>query len=692
MHKKTSPAETFRNEAEDLLIQIEEVALSLGRGSDKDEAVNRLFRAFHTIKGSGGMFGFAAVADFTHHVETLLDAVREGRGKLTSEMVAVLLAARDHIGTLLAADPNGPPVSGGEQIIAACQALIPGGGDPVPPPVAETVPAPESGAMATYRIFFRPNCNLMVAGTDPRLLLDELRALGSCLVEADSAALPPLEEMQPDGCYLVWRIELCTDRGITAIRDVFMFVEDGAELRIDEAASASPPPPARLLPAAPPVPVAVSEPEPPVAEVPLPVSRAEAPVPAVVLPQGNKAGTVAGGKSAPVRVASERLDLLVNLVGELVMTHSRIAQAASRSGNELLVTPVEDLERIVGSIRDAVLGIRMMPIGSTFSRFKRLVHDLSAELGKEIDLQIVGEDTELDKTVLDQLGDPLVHLVRNAVDHAIELPEERERQGKPRRATITLSAVHSGAHVVVSVIDGGRGLDLEAIRAKAVERHLIAPDASLSEREVVDLIFQPGFSTAKQLTSVSGRGVGMDVVRRQIEALRGGIQVTTVRGQGTTVALSLPLTLAIIEGQLVEIGHDQFIVPMAAVAENVELEPEQREQNNGRNVVAVRGELISYIRLRELFELRGPAPTIEKIVIVHHEGRRVGLVVDRVLGSHQTVIQSLGRYYRNIDVASGATIMGDGRVALILDLGGLIRTANRFPAATTGAVCAGAPN
>lgn len=287
--------------------------------------------------------------------------------------------------------------------------------------------------------------------------------------------------------------------------------------------------------------------------------------------------------------------------------------------------------------------------------------------------------------MLDQLGDPLVHLVRNAVDHAIETPEERERVGKSRRASVTLSAVHTGAHVVVSVIDDGRGLDLDRIRSKAIERHLIAPDAALSEKEIIDLIFLPGFSTASQVTNVSGRGVGMDAVRRQIEALRGSIQMSTEKGHGCTVSLSLPLTLAIIEGQLVEIGDNQFIVPMSAVAENVELEPEQRELNNGRNVVAVRGDLISYIRLRDLFEIRTQAPEIEKIVIVNHEGQRVGLVVDRVLGSHQTVIQSLGRFYRNIDVASGATIMGDGRVALILDLGGLIRTSNRNPLEMVGA-------
>jgi two-component system chemotaxis sensor kinase CheA len=382
-------------------------------------------------------------------------------------------------------------------------------------------------------------------------------------------------------------------------------------------------------------------------------------------------------KSAPVRVAAERLDLLVNLVVELVMTHSRIAQVAARANVASLSTPVEDLERIVQTLRDAVLGIRMMPIGATFNRFKRLVHDLSAELGKEIDLQIDGGETELDKTVLDQLGDSLVHLVRNCIDHAIEPPEERVRMGKPRRGVIRLAASHAGAQVVVTIQDDGRGLPLDMIRAKAIEKKLIAPDAVLSEKEIVNLIFLPGFSTAKTVTSVSGRGVGMDVVRRQIEALRGTIKVTSGQGGGTSVTLGLPLTLAIIEGQLLEIGVDQFIVPMSAVAENVELEAAQRFRNNGRNVIAVRGEQVPYIRLRDLFEIRGGAPEIEKIVIVNHEGRRVGLVVDRVLGSHQTVIQSLGRYYRQIEVASGATIMGDGRVALILDLAGLVRSVER---------------
>jgi two-component system chemotaxis sensor kinase CheA len=317
----------------------------------------------------------------------------------------------------------------------------------------------------------------------------------------------------------------------------------------------------------------------------------------------------------------------------------------------------------------------MMPIGPTFSRFKRLVHDLSAELGKEIDLVTEGAETELDKTVLDQLGDPLVHLIRNSIGHGIETPEERLRCGKSRRGIIRLTAAHVGSNVILTIVDDGSGIDTQAVRAKAIEKKLIASDAKLTERETLDLIFLPGFSTAKQVTNVSGRGVGMDVVKRQFDALRGQVAIASHAGQGTTLTLTLPLTLAIIDGLLVEIGGDQFIVPMSVVTETVELCRTERQSKNGRNVIAVRGELVPYLRLREAFGTNGTELETEKIVIARQGGDRVGLVVDRVLGNHQTVIQSLGKFYRNIDLVSGATIMGDGRVALILDLAGLVRVA-----------------
>jgi two-component system chemotaxis sensor kinase CheA len=345
--------------------------------------------------------------------------------------------------------------------------------------------------------------------------------------------------------------------------------------------------------------------------------------------------------------------------------------------NPEFANPVQELERLVAELRDNVLGTRMLPIGTLFGRFRRLVHDLSAELDKQVDLIAEGAETELDKSILDQLGEPLVHCLRNVVDHAVEPAAERLAKGKPARATVRLSAVHTGSNVVVSIRDDGRGIDRAAVRQKAIEKQLIPASATLTDKDIFNLILLPGFSTARQVRNVSGRGVGMDAVKRQIDALRGTLSLTSEEGAGTSVSMTLPLTLAIIEGLLVSIGGDRFIVPMAAVTENVELLQSQRSRNNGRNVIAVRGELVPYIDLRTAFAIESPPPTIEKIVIVEHEGHRVGLVVDRVLGTHQTVIQSLGRFLRNIEVVSGATIMGDGRVALIMDVAAVVRFVDR---------------
>ena len=392
---------------------------------------------------------------------------------------------------------------------------------------------------------------------------------------------------------------------------------------------------------------------------------------------GGTAPRKAIAKESTVRVPSARLDRLVDLVGELVMNQSRLAQAASQTGAPEFANPVQELERLVAELRDNVLGIRMLPIGTLFGRFQRLVRDLSAELGKETDLIVEGAETELDKSILDQLGDPLVHCLRNCLDHGIEPPAERLAKGKPRRAIIRLSAAHTGSNVVISIRDDGRGIDRAAVRAKAVAKQLIAPDATLSDQDILNLITMPGFSTAAQVTNVSGRGVGLDAVKRQIDALRGALSLTTEEGKGTCSSITLPLTLAIIEGLLVQVSGDQFIVPMAAVTENVELLSAQKARNNGRNVIAVRGELIPYIDLRRTFHFDSESPAIEKVVIAQHEGDRVGFVVDRVLGTHQTVIQSLGKFFKNINVVSGATIMGDGRVALILDVAAVVRHVDR---------------
>jgi len=632
-----NPVATFLLEAEELLAEIEQSAL----GIETEGAIHHLFRAFHTIKGSGAMCGLDAVARFTHHVESLLDKARDGSVPASPELGRLVLKSRDHIRALLDSELGGAVASSesGEQLVALIEAFA--GSD-------STAMDRHTPAEQSWRIRFRPNPGLLACGGNPLALLNELRSLGPCEVIAGTDAIPALDAIQPDVCYLSWTITLRSGCGENAIRDVFIFVEDGSQLEIERIETAS-------------LDEKSAQPQ-----TPEHLSRDNDP--------GNAPRKV-HAKESTVRVPSTRLDRLVNLVGELVMNQSRLAQAASQSNAPEFANPVQELERLVAELRESVLGIRMLPIGTLFGRFRRLVHDLSQELNKDVELVTEGAETELDKSILDQLGEPLVHCLRNCLDHAIEPPEERLAKGKPRRGVIRLSAVHTGSDVVIGIQDDGRGISRAAVRARAVEKGLIAPDASLSDKDILNLILLPGFSTAKQVTSVSGRGVGMDAVKRQIDALRGSLSITSEEGKGARVLITLPLTLAIIEGLLMQIGADQFIAPLAAVTENVELLHSSRARNNGRNVIAVRGELIPYIDLRRAFAIEGEAPPVEKVVIVRHEDQRVGLVVDRVIGTHQTVIQSLGRFYRNIDVVSGATIMGDGRVALILDISAIVRHA-----------------
>ncbi len=382
--------------------------------------------------------------------------------------------------------------------------------------------------------------------------------------------------------------------------------------------------------------------------------------------------------SSSIRVATGKLDSLVNLVGELVTVQARLSQTALTLGNSALQSIAEEVERLTADLRDNAMSIRMLPIGTTFSKFKRVVRDLSAELGKEIDLTTDGAETELDKTVIEKLGDPLVHIIRNSIDHGIERPDERMAAGKPRKGTIHLSALHSGAHVLIRVQDDGAGLDVETIRATAVERGLLRIDAEITEQELWQFILTPGFSTAKQVTGISGRGVGMDVVKKSIDAIRGVLEISSEKGVGTTITLKLPLTLAIIDGFLTKIGADSYIFPLPLVEECVELTRDNAFSKGNRNLINVRGHIVPYIRLREQFAINGEAPLIEQIVITNVGGRRVGLVVDAIVGQHQTVLKSLGAFYRDVEGISGATLLGDGTVALILDIPKLVSMAEQY--------------
>jgi two-component system, chemotaxis family, sensor kinase CheA len=685
--------QAFKEEAYELLSELESSLLELEERPDDADLIGRVFRAMHTIKGSGSMFGFDDIASFTHEVETVFDMVRNGKIEVTTTLVNLTLAARDLIKSMLDNSDGGgstdPETSA--RIIAGLRALA---SNEAPAAAAATAEPkavkPAGGERITYRIRFAPPRDIFSSGSNPLNLLSELKALGVCNVVAHTSGIPSLADIDPEGCYVQWDVILTTDQGLNAIRDVFIFVEDDCELRIEAVAEHDE--------------FSVQESYKKLGEILLERGDLSSDEMAGVLAQQRRFGDLAvasglvpetevqsalveqrhvqavrqekqGADAAnSIRVPAERLDVLVNLVGELVTVQARLSQTAAGRGDAELSAIAEEVERLTGEIRDSALNIRMLPIGSTFSKFKRLVRDLSAELGKEIEMTTEGAETELDKTVIERLNDPLVHLIRNCIDHGVELPEARLAAGKPRFGTVHLAAVHSGDSVLITIKDDGAGLDKGAIRAKAIEKGLISASAELSEKELFALIFALGFSTAKKISSVSGRGVGMDVVKRAIEALRGSIEIASVLGEGTRITVRIPLTLAIIESLLVKIGKDFFMFPLSLVDECVEFTRADVARAHGRNLAHVRERLVPYIPLRERFSIPGEVPEIEQIVITEVDGVRVGFVVDQVVGGHQTVIKSLGRAYKNAEGISGATILGDGSVALILDVPQLVQS------------------
>ncbi len=663
-----SPAETFLQEAQDLLEQLEHSLLELESQPGNSELIDAAFRALHTIKGSGAMFGFTAVAGFTHHVETAFDRVRQGTLAVEGRLIALALAARDHIRRMI--EQPGPedealaaPILAGLQALLAAQADAPA--RPAAPPAAAE---PLQTAAQGWRIRMRLARDAMQMGTNPLLLLDELRSLGTATVMAHADDVPPLEALDPAACHFSWSVALQTALPRSAIDDVFLFVIDDMQLDVEPALPAVAPAEMVLAPVLPgsiPAPHAVVSSVPSAEES----TRDVNPPAAAAKASGEHANRRLADS---VRVPAERLDDLMDRVGELVIAQSRLSQVAAASTDAQVKSIAEDIERLALELRDSTMGVRTVPIGSLFGRFRRLVHDLSAQLGKEIALVTVGEETELDKTVVEKLNDPLIHLLRNSIDHGLEQPDMRAAAGKPPCGRITLTARHAGAEVLISIADDGRGLDRARIRARAEERGMVQPGQSLLDSELFAVIFQPGFSTAREVTSLSGRGVGMDVVKQAIEALRGKIEIGSVPGAGTDLTLRLPLTLAIIDGLLVRVGTARYVLPLSSVEECVELSAAQDARSRAHNFLNIRGDLVPFLRLRALFNVATPPDIYQKIVVVSAGKQRIGLVVDQVIGNHQTVIKSLSVLHESARMFSGATILGDGAVALILDVGRLV--------------------
>ncbi len=644
-----SPTQTFVQEAVDGLEEIEALLLALEDAPDKD-SVDALFRALHTIKGSGAMFGFDALAAFTHSFETAFDLVRSGKLALDRDLINLALDARDHMSKLLHANDDPAQIATlqadptAQAMTARIDALV---GAPSTAPIeadAENSAFVEQDTR-TFTIEYRPAPDSLRHGARPDLLIAELAELGALSATLNAETVPDLASIDPTACYLGWNLTLETDHPEQAISDVFVFVDE-AEFTIKEA----------------PTPAGSDHAPPDATPQSAPTAKAKASVPT---------------RSDTVKVPAARLDDLMDQLGELVIAQTRLLQLAQESDDSRLGAVAEEVDRLVTGLRDSTLAMRMLPIEVVFGKFRRVVRSLADELGKEVTLVTAGGDTELDKNVIDSLTEPLVHMIRNSMDHGIETTAERSATGKPPQATIGLVARQSGGEVLISVTDDGRGLNDDKIIAKARDRGLIGRRAEdVPPPDVLhQLIFEPAFSTADALSNVSGRGVGMDAVKRVVTDLRGSIDVTTQAGVGTAMTLRLPVTLAIIDGLLVRVGQGVFVLPLSAVHECVELNKTEYTRKSGRTLLKIRDEMVPFIKLDELLAIDTDAPEDRRVIIVSNEGRRIGLVVDDVLGQHQTVIKTFSQYHRDVEGFAGSTILGDGRVALIIDIATLIKTA-----------------
>jgi two-component system chemotaxis sensor kinase CheA len=624
------------------LLRLEKTIQGTGAEAAVDgEILNAIFRAAHSIKGGSSTFGFTDVAAFAHVLESCLDALREGRCVADARLISLLLQAVDCLRSLVIAAKTGtePDHRAVDAVRERLQVL-----EPAPAALVAETGRREPPAQARWRIVFRPRRQIFFSGNDPLRILRELAALGHAQIAMDATALPPWTTFNPEECYLAWTVELAGPVSREAIEEVFSWVMDECDLAI----------------------------------TPLTVA------PAVTYTPRGLAEAVASmdAHAESIRVSVPKIDSLINMVGELVITQSMLSQLAAHFTLESLpklFLGLAQLERNTRELQESVMRIRMLPLSFAFNRLPRLVHDMGQKIGKKVDITISGEQTEIDKTMIERLIDPLLHLVRNCLDHGIEPPEERCAAGKSPTGLIEIKAYQKGSNVVIEIRDDGRGLNHDRIFAKAVERGLVSADARLTPEEIAELIFVPGFSTAEIVSDISGRGVGMDVVRNNIHSLGGSIEIDSVAGRGTRFLVRLPLTLAILDGLSVQVGSHTYILPLVSIAESVRVRPEQVVcPAGGGELYGLRKEYLPLIRLYELFgvEPRTTDLTQGIVVVVEADGRKAGLYVDDLLGQQQVVIKSLQTHYGKVEGISAATILGDGTVAMILDVAGLIRLAH----------------
>jgi two-component system chemotaxis sensor kinase CheA len=665
--------EKFIEEATENIAELEDALLALESNPEDPELVERVFRSMHTLKGGGSMFGFQKLSDFTHHLENIYDRVREGSLKINKGLLDLTLQSVDHLKDLL---QEGEELSRNTETthknlsIQVMKFL-----DEKSTKSQEEKPEAsekQTDNIKTFYIYFEPDEKIFDDGTNPLFLLDEMASLGDIKPLPCFTNLPGLKKYDPSKCYTHWEIILATSEDENAIHDVFIFVEDLSKIEIHELA------PRNLL-----------ESDKFIKRLDdnfdfnkdIGVDQVKSFVKEVEEKDGNnetketqKKGANGNGKDniiSSIRVASEKIDHMMNLVSELVTTQARLTLFAEESDNGELSVIAENVQKLSRQLRDNAFDIALVPVETMLTRFKRLVRDLSGSLNKKVNFTAEGVETELDKNIIETLTDPLLHILRNCIDHGIETPAERKKKGKPEEGKILLKAFYSGASVHIQIHDDGKGIDTEKIHAKAIEKGLIRSEDDLSKREVFELLFKSGFSTSENVTDVSGRGVGMDVVKRKLAEIRGEVEIDSEKDVGTTLTVKLPLTLSIIDGLLVKIEENSYIIPLSAV-DKIYAAKHSDVVDTFNNLIVLDGEQVPFYYLREEFNLPESASEMEEIVVVEYENKRIGMVVDTVIGEYQAVLKSLGRIYKNQESVSGATILGDGTVALVLDTNKMI--------------------
>ena len=682
--------QVFFEESNEGLDVMESALLDLDPEALDSERIDEIFRAAHSIKGGSGTFGFQQIADFTHVVETLLDLIRSDQFNMQSCHVDLFLRSVDCLRTMINQLEAGEECETelSTQIKAEFDVILSGDGEAMEtggddgggdiPPNSDS----SGGGAQGWQIYFRPSQDILRTGNEPVRMFRELSELGEIDVTADTSTVPSFAKLDPESCYLAWNITLFSDVDKAKVEEVFEWVVDESELTIEPISipseSGSSEAGVEQLSAEDSAAPIIPNTAPTPADTASTVENANQTVAAAKAEQKAKRES-SKPESASIRVGTDKVDSLINMVGELVITQSMLGELGKNCTIDKLPRLMEGLEQLnnhTRELQESVMRIRMLPISFAFSRFPRLVHDTSKQLGKNVELELLGEQTELDKTVMERIGDPLVHLVRNSLDHGIELPEARLAAGKTEMGKITLNAFHQGGNIVIQIIDDGSGLNKDRILEKAIENGLVKQGENLSDDQIHDLIFKAGFSTAAEITDISGRGVGMDVVRRNIQELNGSVEVESEAGKGSTFTIRLPLTLAILDGQLIRVGSDVFIFPLVSIVESIQSYDQMIHRvSSGCEVLRLRDEYVPIVRLWDIFSLKPDSEKLEDglLVVVEGDNMKIAVLVDDLLAQQQVVIKSLQENYRSVEGISGATILGDGTVSLILDMGGLIK-------------------